>query len=478
VTETTPSSIKDAAKTNHEEQESADAPLTPRPYTGLAPAPTTRKPKTCREGEQRVAKNTDSIVDIRVQLAFDRHSGIRNLTLVPCRRSGMPNKLSVSGTHGKLQLTEFGDDQYESLPIACADKTLREGVAWKGQGDARRWQWLLSGRELYVLASGDVSGIYPYGTVPCLVLHANHVVLTTSAWRSAVEAALALAGCDGFGVLTDATPGVPSGWCVFRDVKPTKVVARREGTHFLNPLCPLPDVEPDYVGGIRLRGRVWLAGFPPRIRFTGVLGDDFQVLIDGQTAHPASDGGYESPGWDNDGEHLLAFAGKTNTYAMLTMDENWERWHAHDFGTGAAICGASIHQVAGAKWRQIRVPVCNPVLVGAHPGEVFHCAMRTDVRCDFLTVLAPFDPVWALPRDPAHVDKRTARIVLLQPAEPVIARELPSGKRRVSYALRSWVAVINDAGRKNLELSSTDDDANGLWRRYRTAAKQLWRKMR
>jgi hypothetical protein len=467
---------EDLPVVEHDEEE-AELP-TSRTYTGLAPAATTPKRKNRREGGRRTSATTNNIFDIRLQIAFDRHGGVRNLALVPCRRRDLPGKVSVSGTGGKLDLIEFGDDYYESISITDAGKTLREGVAWKGHGDARGMQWMLSGRELYVLASGDASGIYPFGSTPCLLLHANHVVLAIDTLREAIEVALVEAGCAGFTVLADATPGVPAGWCVFRDVMPTKVVARREGTHFLNPLCPLPDVEPDYVGGIRLRGRVWLAGFPPRIRFTGVLGDDFQVLIDGHPAHPASDGGYEAPGWDSDGEHLLAFAGKTNTYAMLTMDENWERWHAHDFGTGAAICGASIHHVAGAKWRQVRVPVSNPVLVGARLGEVFYCAMRTDARCDFLTVLAPFDPVWALPRDPAHVDKRTARIVLLQPAEPVIARELPSGKRRVSYALRSWVAVINDAGRKNLELSSTDDDANGLWRRYRTAAKQLWRKMR
>jgi hypothetical protein len=390
----------------------------------------------------------------------------------------MPNKLSVSGTHGKLELSEFGDDQYESVPIGDENKTLREGVAWKGHGDARGSQWFLSGRELYVLASGDVSGIYPFGTTPCLVLHANHAVLTTSASRAAVEAALVSAGCAGFAVLTDVTPGVPSGWCVFRDVKPTRIVARRDGTHFLNPLCPLPDVEPDYVGGIRLRGRLWLAGFPPRIRFTGMLGDDFRVMIDGQPACPVSDGSYEAPGWDGVGEHLLSFAGKTNSYALQPMDESWERWHAHDFGTGAAICGASIHHVAGARWRQVRVPVSNPVLVGAHPGEVFHCALRTDARCDVLTVLAPFDPVWALPRDPAHVDKRTARIVLLHPAEPVVSHDLPNGKRRVNHGMRAWTSVINDAGRKNLTLSLPGDDAERLWRRYREAAKQLWRKMR
>ena len=76
-------------------------------------------------------------------------------------------------------------------------------------------------------------------------------------------------------VLDETTPGVPSGWLLFRDVKPTRAVPRRDEAHILNALCPLRDIEPHYVGGIRLTRRTWLAGFPPRIRFTGELEESF-----------------------------------------------------------------------------------------------------------------------------------------------------------------------------------------------------------
>jgi hypothetical protein len=50
--------------------------------------------------------------------------------------------------------------------------------------------------------------------------------------------------------------------------------------------------------------------------------------------------------------------------------------------------------------------------------------------------------------------------------------------RRVSGALRLWVTVVNDAGRKQLALSAKSGEAKALWRRYRVLAKQLWKKIR
>jgi hypothetical protein len=93
--------------------------------------------------------------------------------------------------------------------------------------------------------------------------------------RRDVEAALEVAGCSNFIVLDETAPGVPGGWLLFRDVKPTRAVRRRDEAHILNALCPLRDIAPHYVGGIRLTRRTWLAGFPPRIRFTGELEENF-----------------------------------------------------------------------------------------------------------------------------------------------------------------------------------------------------------
>jgi hypothetical protein len=203
-----------------------------------------------------------------------------------------------------------------------------------------------------------------------------------------------------------------------------------------------------------------------------------QVLIDGQPALLASDGAFEAPGWDAEGEHRLWFGGRAETYSLCTMGEAWEHRHAHDFGTGAAICGASTHRTDGARWRQVRIPAANPLLVGAQPGEIFCCQARQDVRSETILAMVPFTPVWALPIDPVHADKHSARLVPLDSLEPVPAVKQSNRNRRVNDAVWRWVTVVNDAGRKQLALSAESDEAKGLWRRYRAVAKQLWRRMR
>jgi len=416
-----------------------------------------------------------------VQLVFGRGGVVKSLALAPDRRDGMPSEIEITGTQGELHLTELRDDCYEPVVLAEASNALLQGVEWRGRGDARRWRWVLGSRELYVLAPGDEFGLHGFVSTARLWLNARHVVLATKRLREEVLSALAKAGCATPEISDDTTPGVPSNWLLFRDVMPTRAVPMRDDRDILNSLCPAHEIEPHFAGGIRLERNTWLAGFPPRIRFTGEFADGFQVKIDGHAAQAASDGAFEAPGWNSEGEHRLWFGDQAETYSLKTMDEAWEQWHAHDFGTGAAICGGSIHHVAGARWQQVRVPVSNPLLVGARPGEVFFCVMRGDVRCEFVTVLVPFTPVWALPPDPAFANKQTSRIVLLNSADPIPLVEIRNANSGARHSVRAWISTIRRAGCKQLALETETNSAKDLWRNYRNLAKHLakqnWRAM-
>jgi hypothetical protein len=447
-------------------------------YRPLAPASLTAQARPPRPPNHRPSPNTNTDLRLRLQLVPGRGGGVKALALVPDRREGMPDQLEITGTQGELRLSELRDDCYAPVPLVNACHVLSQSVEWRGPGDARRWRWVLGGRELSVLAPGEEFGLSGFVSTARLWLNFPHAVLAAERLRDGVLTALAEVGCATPEVSDDATPGVPSGWLLFRDVMPTSAVPMRDEAHILNALCPLSDIEPHFVGGIRLKRRTWLAGFSPRIRFTGVLSDDFRVMIDSQPAHTASDGAFEAPGWDDAGEHRLWFGGRTEMYTLRTMDENWECWHAHDFGRGAAICGAGTHHVDGALWHQVRVPMANPLLLGARPGEVFHCHARNDVRCETVLTLIPFAPVWALPLDPAHADKRSARILSFRPAEPVGDIQIPTGNRTASRALLAWISAIREAGCKGLVLAADSEESRALWRRYRNAAKQLRRKMR
>ena len=89
-----------------------------------------------------------------------------------------------------------------------------------------------------------------------------------------------------------------------------------------------------------------------------------------------------------------------------------------------------------------------------------------------------FTPIWALPFDPTHADKQSARILLLHPSEPQTDVQVSTENRTANRNVAAWISSIRQAGCKGLPLAQEDELAKALWKRYRTVAKQLWRKMR
>lgn len=469
-----------------EDREGPEPPLPeneplPKPRSFIEPKPppiTKVRTKKQRKSDSKPTDVMDANLPIRLQLVFGRGGIVKSLALVPERREEMPANIEATTTHGRLPLSEWSADSYEPVPVSDVPSALSEGVVFQARCGGQRWLWELSKREIYVLAAGELAGWLTRRRDQRLWLNTLHVVLAKDSLRDQVLAALSEAGCATPEVSDSTTPGVPPGWILLRDVKPTRAVPMREERDPLNVLCPAHEIETLFLGGIKLDRRLWLAGFPPRIRFAGELGNDFQVLIDGQPAQLARDGAFEALGWDAEGEHRLWFGGRAETYSLRTMEEGWEHWPTHDFGTGAAICGASTQQIGGARWHQIRIPARNPLLVGARPGEIFYCQARHDVRSETILALVPFAPVWALPWDPVHADKRSARVLQLDLREPDCSDDQCNRKRDADRAFRRWIAAINDAGRKQLALAVEGEDAKALWRRYRVMAKRLWRRTR
>jgi hypothetical protein len=476
-----PQDVAQPTATEESEPRLVENDQLPKAWEFSVPRPSPKKQtRIKREQAPESTPRENFTSPIRLQLLTKRETV--TLNLVPCRRDGMPNNLEVTTTtKGVLQLSEWREDAYQPIPLSDFPASLSDGLVWQAPGDGRRWRWELTRRELYVLAAGDEFGLHGFVTRrndQRLWLNTKHVILAKENLRDQVIAALAEAGCQSPEVCDATMPGVPSGWILIRDVIPTRSVQMRGDRDPLNVLCPAHEIEPQFVGGIRLERNVWLAGYAPRIRFNGEPEDDFEVLIDDQRALLASDGAFEAPGWDNEGEHRLWFGGKAVTYALHTMQEEWDPWHAHDPGTGTAICGAGIHRVDGSRCRQVRVPVSNPLLLGSRPGDIFYCQQRNDVRSETILAQVPFTPVWALPLDAAHADKRSARLLSLESLEPATIAEHSKHKHQMSDEVSRWVAAINDAARKQLKLSADNEAAKALWRRYRAIAKQLWKQGR
>ena len=404
---------------------------------------------------------------------FDRRgTSVRNLSLVPEWRPGIPPDLEVTGTQGDFLFCKLGDSG-EDVVLADIGAALRGGVIWHHKGSPP-WRWVLGRRDMYVLARGDDAGLSGFVSVPRLVLGAEHVVLATTRRRDDVLAALTQAGCAQAKIMDETVEGVPAGWLLFRGVMPARAVQGSDDADILNALRPVAEIAPHFSGGIRLAKRVWMLGHPPRISFTGDISGQFEVKIDGESARVSPEGDYVAPGWDKEGRHSLWYAGRLCKYLLMRGTEQWSAWGAYDFGTGAAICGACTLPQNEARGHQVRVLAHNPVLIGAVPGQILKCNLRADMQSDAVVLFVPFPPVWALPADPLHADKRTARITLAGSLQNVRTTPVKISSRSAKRAVFAWCAAINEAGCKRLALATEDLSALALWREYRRAAKKIW----
>jgi hypothetical protein len=482
---TTPSSGRKAEAATGGGTEPPPAVVEPlrkaRSFSEPKPSPT-RKIATHDERKADPTPRIEAGLPIRLQLVFGSSGSVKKLVLIPHRVEGMPSSFEVTTVAGdRLQFSESSADSYESLAVSAFLNPLSEGMVFQARGDTQAWRWELSRRDIYVLAAGDAFGLSGFVTRhrdQRLWLNTRHVVLAKESLRDQVMGALNDAGCSSPEVCDSATPGVPSGWILIRDVIPTRAVPMREEHNILNVLCPRHEIEPQFTGGIRLERSVWLAGFPPRIRFAGEMENGFRVLIDDQLSTLADDGAFVSPGWDEEGEHRLWFCDRAQTYALRTMKEEWDTWPAHKRGLGTAICGASTCWVDDVRWRQFCIPARNPVLIGARPGEIFRCRIPGGAHSDWVLTMVPFTPVWALPCGRLSKKNPAAAIELLEFKEPLNQIDESSPKLKVTSALRKWVFTVRNARRNQFILAVHGEETHALWRRYGDVAKRLRKQLR
>lgn len=428
----------------------------------------------------------NNVLPVELRVLFERGDSLR-VTLLPRRSPGLPEELTVWTPSGSVDLVALQEDWYQDVAPENLGALLCEGVLWRDQSTGQ--EWLLSGREIFVLTSGTAHR----GLVSCprLVLGREHAVLCTTTRLAAVEAGLREAGCEEWRTLDD-NDGAPRGWLLLRDVLPRRPVPWTDNSDILNALRPLPQVEIALEGGICLAYAAWLAEHPPSIRVYGDPDHTGAVQIDGQNATVSADGRYTAPGWDSVGPHQVWCNGATRTFSLMRREPPSQSWVAFSFPTpGArdgriAICGPLVQAFTdpqaeseeAATSEIIQVPPANPVLLGSVPGQVVVTHPRPDVRGAQCIVSSPFAPVWAIPAQPLHCDKRDNRVRLV--GEPLPPGE-GSGevKARISRAsLEQWCSAIRDAGRKGLSVEPANPTVAELWRRYRRYARDLWRSLR
>jgi hypothetical protein len=275
--------------------------------------------------------------------------------------------------------------------------------------------------------------------------------------------------------------GVPDGWTGLRGVVPRNAVAPSSGGEILDVLRPLAEAEIALDGGIRLSRSSWLAGHPPQIHMRGDAAAAGTLYIDDHAASADANGIYRAPGWDLPGAHLIRCTSGTRTYEIAGGSEAWEAWDAYTWSAGGtdsgdaskpSICGALVLAPRSHRCgqRMLSVPVRNPVLVGARPGDIYTSERRSDVRTDELAAFAHFDAVWALPADAFHCS-RQSRVLSMGVTAPVLPpTRIPASE---TQRVLAWCSAILNASRKRLGLQPDDQATRKLWDEYRRTAHAL-----
>jgi hypothetical protein len=214
---------------------------------------------------------SDVSLEIRVRLRFDR-SGFCEFSLLPVRRPELDNEVEVKS--GRLSLLLVSqEDWYQDLQFEDIGGYLLAGLELKGVlADRRRVRWLLTGRDIYVLASHPRASYFV--STNQLVLGRTHIVMCLSGMLKQVEGILNEAGCQAYSKL-DETHGVPAGWEALCDVEPTKAITLDAGVDPFYAIKPAPDMDIELEGGVCLRNSVWLAGYPPRVKLVPLIEDEY-----------------------------------------------------------------------------------------------------------------------------------------------------------------------------------------------------------
>lgn len=375
----------------------------------------------------------------------------------------MDDEITVKA--GAMRLTLAAqEDWYSDLYFDDIGERLLHGVRLGGLlSDGRRVHWQLGGRDIYVLAGHpSASGFI---SVPRLALGRTHAILCANSVLEQAEEILKQAGCNSYTKL-DASHGVPDGWTGLRGVLPESALALDAGHDPFYALKPAPDIDIEFEGGLLLHDSAWLSGYPPQIRVTGQTNGGSRVLIDGKEAH-AADGLYTADGFDAPGLHLVECEGlsRSRSYSIEEPAESWEQWVAYAFSS-ADVCGPLVTLWPEARRNRVfTVPMSNPLLLGAEPGQVFRCSHR---NVAYWQGFVPFEVVWALPAQPLICDKKTSRILRFSSAPIAPAN-------RNSRPPRGWCSAILDASRKGLRIESGSPDSAAQWIEYKKTARNIWR---
>jgi len=434
-------------------------------------APTSNPPRVRTPPSQAgVGKSEAQTRSLEVRLhAQMARTGALRISLLFKRLPGTSEACAATLDGQPIHLEAHGDEWYEATDLQELKGFLVDGLVVVSRSTVESsTQWILSaGRPFYVLAPQQ--GLSGFVSTARLQLGRRHLIVCLADWTERVANVLAEA-CDQPVSPNVDVLGIPEGWNVFVPIVPKRALPSSEGEDLLNLLKPLSDFDIVLDGGLRIQGNEWLVGFPPKINMAGERLNGQKVLIDKIVASCDAEGSYSVPEFDLPGIHQIWCNGRSLTYKIVESPTEWDKWDAHPKNIGT-ICGALASARDGSQHQhQVSVPSSNPVLIGAKPGEIFVCSNRNSHVWSGLT---PFAPVWAVPSDPLHCRKATARVRLLNSLERKGPVQTKTRLGRRNSKVGAWCMAILDSRRKGLQTEPSD--CRALWDEYVVEARRLWR---
>jgi hypothetical protein len=425
---------------------------------------------------------------VELRMLFDRGGHSCNISLLPTRPAGAPEECILTIANKSIELLALEEDWYQDIVPAELGSLLRAGFVWTEDSAGR--EWILSGRDIFVFEKGTTHR--GFVSCPRLVLGREHTVLCATSRLEQVERVLIDAGCGSWSRWRESE-GAPQGWVVLgerdngghvRGLIPRNPLPPR-GSDILDILRPLPEIEIVLEQGVRLGYNAWLIGEPPTIRVYGAPESIRTVLIDGHEATRSGSDAYTAPGWDEPGTHQVWCGGITSRYSLVVGETNSPPWVAHSFPSQGCsngritICGPLVRSFEDEDslsndGKVMDLTPENPVLLGAHPGEVFVAAPRRDVRGARCVASPSFDPIWALPTQPLHCDKESNRILLVGSLVGPGTNPVHIGRKN-NRAIQLWCGLIVEAGQKGLSVAPETQAARELWNQYKRRARELRR---
>jgi hypothetical protein len=391
------------------------------------------------------------------------------LTLVLSRPVGFPERAFVEFGGKLVEFGAYDERRYDDIDVDWRPDLLAGELRVE---TADGFRWVRSARRVHIF-SGDPAEP-DLVSVPAARLGAEHTLLSRVEDTALVEAVARATGSPELRP-HDHWQGIPDGWRVFSGYIPIHAAEGISDLAF-QPLDPGFDIKIELAGGIAIRRGVFTQGHPPRIEIS-TLPEGATVSIGGERASLNIEQGWEAPGWNAPGQHIVdVVPGPSLTYEIMADPADGVGWTAFELDDNrfpgcepwarAQICGAV---VTGPSGEQVFAHETRPTLValGSHDhATVLHQRVGVGVSVGLLPAAAEFLVVsWGQRRHQGTI----VWLGLEGASEPV---------RSARRSVFAWAGVVRGLASRRLPVEGTDSSlARRAWQSTVCRARNLkrWR---